>query len=148
MVQLALGVAAELEGSVSVEVVDPARSSPGHRYHRQLGEEDGPRRHSRRRHHPLRRRRRDRMQIIENAFDSLDAPVREWARNLPIAGGYMEQYVLPQPRTFAPRIQAVMGRGQEQGTGKGPAPAPARERHGCIHRDTQARNDDDRGHSG
>jgi pyruvate dehydrogenase E1 component beta subunit len=111
MVQLALGVAAELEGSVSVEVVDPRTLEPldidtivnsvrktgrvvvvdEDTTRCGVGAEIG-------------------MQIIENAFDSLDAPVqRVGAANLPIAGGYMEQYVLPQPKDIRAAIQAVMG---------------------------------------
>jgi pyruvate dehydrogenase E1 component beta subunit len=50
------------------------------------------------------------MQIMERAFDSLDAPVgRVGAANYPIAGGYMEQYVLPQPKDIVDAIDAVMG---------------------------------------
>jgi len=50
------------------------------------------------------------MQIMEKAFDSLDAPIqRVGAANLPIAGGYMEQYVLPQPKDIVDAIEAVMG---------------------------------------
>ena len=50
------------------------------------------------------------MQIIENAFDSLDAPIqRIAAANLPIAGGYMEQHVLPQPNDIVAAIEMVTG---------------------------------------
>jgi pyruvate dehydrogenase E1 component beta subunit len=111
MVQLALGVAAELEGSVSVEVVDPRTLEPldidtivnsvrktgrvvvvdEDTTRCGVGAEIG-------------------MQIMENAFDSLDAPIqRVGAANLPIAGGYMEQYVLPQPKDIRAAIEAVMG---------------------------------------
>lgn len=49
------------------------------------------------------------MQIMEKAFDSLDAPIgRVAAANYPIAGGYMEQYVLPQPGDIVAGIEAVM----------------------------------------
>ncbi len=50
------------------------------------------------------------MQIMEQAFDYLDAPVqRVAAANLPIASGFMEEYVLPQPRQIKAAIEAVMG---------------------------------------
>jgi len=50
------------------------------------------------------------MQIVEQAFDSLDAPVRRvGAADMPIAGGYLEQYVLPQPKDIVAAIDAVMG---------------------------------------
>lgn len=50
------------------------------------------------------------MQVIEQAFDSLDAPPQRVATaNLPIAGGYMEQYVLPQPRDLVAALEAVTG---------------------------------------
>jgi pyruvate dehydrogenase E1 component beta subunit len=111
MVQLALGVADELEGSVSVEVVDPRTLEPldidtivnsvrktgrvvvvdEDTTRCGVGAEIG-------------------MQIMENAFDSLDAPIqRVGAANLPIAGGYMEQYVLPQPKDIRAAVEAVMG---------------------------------------
>ena len=49
------------------------------------------------------------MQIMEKAFDSLDAPIqRVGAADLPIAGGYAEQYVLPQPRDIVAAVEAVM----------------------------------------
>lgn len=48
------------------------------------------------------------MQIMENAFDSLDAPIqRVAALNYPIAGAYMEQYVLPGPKDIQAAIEAV-----------------------------------------
>jgi pyruvate/2-oxoglutarate/acetoin dehydrogenase E1 component len=111
MVQLSLDVAAEVEGSVSVEVVDPRTLEPldidtivssvrktgrvvvvdEDTTRCGVGAEIG-------------------MQIMENAFDSLDAPIqRVGAANLPIAGGYMEQYVLPQPKDIRAAIEAVMG---------------------------------------
>ena len=50
------------------------------------------------------------MQIIENAFDYLDAPVRRiGAANMPIPSGHLEQYVLPQPNDIARAIGAVLG---------------------------------------
>lgn len=111
MAQLALNVASELEGRVSVEVIDPRTLEPldidtivnsvkktgrlvivdEDTKRCGVGAEIG-------------------MQIVENAFDSLDAPIqRVAAANLPIAGGYMEQHVLPQPKDIVAAIQAVMG---------------------------------------
>lgn len=50
------------------------------------------------------------MQIIENAFDYLDAPIkRVGAANFPIAGGTLEQYILPQPQDIADAIAEVLG---------------------------------------
>ena len=49
------------------------------------------------------------MQIVEKAFDSLDAPIRRVAAaNMPIAGGYMEQYVLPKQSDVVDAVEAVM----------------------------------------
>jgi len=51
------------------------------------------------------------MQIMENAFDALDAPiVRVGAKNFPIPGGVMEEYVLPQQKDIAAAIDKVLGR--------------------------------------
>jgi len=109
MVQLALEAASELEGKISVEVVDPRTLEPldidtiiksvsktgraiivdEDTLRCGVGAEIG-------------------MQIMENAFDSLDAPVRRiGAANLPIAGGYMEQYVLPKKEDIVDAINRV-----------------------------------------
>jgi pyruvate dehydrogenase E1 component beta subunit len=49
------------------------------------------------------------MQIMERAFDYLDAPIkRVAAANLPIPAGFMEQYVLPNAKQLAAAIEAVM----------------------------------------
>jgi pyruvate dehydrogenase E1 component beta subunit len=111
MVHLALGVAAELEGKVSVEVVDPRTlepldidtivSSVKKTGHVVIVDEDTKR---------CGVAAEIGMQIMESAFDSLDAPIqRVAAANLPIAGGYMEQYVLPQPKDLVAAIEAVTG---------------------------------------
>jgi pyruvate dehydrogenase E1 component beta subunit len=48
------------------------------------------------------------MQIMERAFDHLDAPVkRVCAANYPIAGAYLEQFILPQPQQIADAILEV-----------------------------------------
>jgi len=50
------------------------------------------------------------MQVLEKAFDDLDAPIRRVAAaNLPIPGGIMEKYVLPQPQDIADAIGEVLG---------------------------------------
>ena len=51
------------------------------------------------------------MLVIENAFDYLDAPPkRVSAANYPIPGGYLEQFVLPQPQSMADAIAEVIGK--------------------------------------
>jgi pyruvate dehydrogenase E1 component beta subunit len=111
MVQHALAVAAELEGQVSVEVVDPRTLVPldidtivksvektGRVV---IADEDtktcgvtgeiG-------------------MQIVENAFDSLDAPPERVAMpDVPIPGGALESQIAPQPHDIRAAIEKVMG---------------------------------------
>jgi pyruvate dehydrogenase E1 component beta subunit len=49
------------------------------------------------------------MQVMERAFDFLDAPIqRIGAANMPIAGAYMEKYTLPQPDDIVAAIEAVI----------------------------------------
>jgi len=111
MVKLALDVANELEGRISVEVVDPRTLEPLDidtilASVRKTGrvvivDEDTKR---------CGVGTEIAMQIMENAFDSLDAPIqRVGAANMPIPGGYMEQYVLPQPKDIVAAVEAVMG---------------------------------------
>jgi len=109
MVQLALQAAEEMKDKVSIEVVDPRTLEPldidtivksvvktgrvvivdEDTKRCGVGAEIG-------------------MQIMENAFDSLDAPIkRVAAANLPIAGAYVEQYVLPQTKDIVAAIEAV-----------------------------------------
>jgi len=111
MVQFSLEVAKELEGRISVEVVDPRTLEPldidtivesvkktGRVV---IADEDTLR---------CGVSAEIGMQIMEKAFDSLDAPIqRVGAANLPIAGAYLEQYVLPQPKDIAAAIEAVTG---------------------------------------
>jgi acetoin:2,6-dichlorophenolindophenol oxidoreductase subunit beta len=53
------------------------------------------------------------MQIVEKAFECLDAPVKRiGAANLPIAAGYLERFILPQPRQIADGIAEVLGIGE------------------------------------
>ena len=50
------------------------------------------------------------MQIYENAFDYLDAPIqRIAAKNYPIPGGGLEKFVLPQPTDIIDAVNKVMG---------------------------------------
>jgi pyruvate/2-oxoglutarate/acetoin dehydrogenase E1 component len=112
MVQLALGVAAQLEGKVSLEVIDPRTLEPldidtivgsvnktgrvvivdEDTIRCSVGAEIG-------------------MQIMERAFDSLDGPIqRVSAANYPIASGYAEQYVLPQAKDVVAAVAAVTGK--------------------------------------
>ncbi len=49
-------------------------------------------------------------QIVENAFDYLDAPIqRVAAADMPIAAGFLEDHVLPQPGDIQDAIEKVMG---------------------------------------
>ncbi len=110
MVQLSLQVAEEMKDKVSIEVVDPRTLEPldidtivesvrktgrvvivdEDTRRCGVGAEIG-------------------MQIMENAFDSLDAPIqRVAAANLPIPGAYMEQHVLPQTKNIVAAIEAVI----------------------------------------
>ncbi len=109
MVQMALQAAAELEGKVSVEVIDPRTLEPldidtiiksVQKTGRAVVVDEDTRRGG--------VGAEIGMQIMERAFDSLDAPVqRVGAADMPIAGGYMEQYVLPQPKDIVAAIEAA-----------------------------------------
>jgi len=109
MVQHALTVAKELEGKISVEVVDPRTLEPFDidtiiKSVKKTGrvvivDEDTMR---------CGVTAEIAMQIMEKAFDALDAPIqRVAAANYPIAGAYMEQYVLPSPKDIQAAIEAV-----------------------------------------
>jgi pyruvate dehydrogenase E1 component beta subunit len=112
MVQVALGVAAELDGKISVEVIDPRTLEPldmdtilksvrktgrvvildEDTLRCGVGAEIG-------------------MQIMENAFDALDGPVKRLgAANMPIPGGVLEQFCLPQPQDLADAITGLLGK--------------------------------------
>ena len=111
MVKLALDAAKELEGKISTEVIDPRTLEPldmeaivasvkktgrvvvvdEDTERCGVGAEIG-------------------MQIMEKAFDYLDAPIqRVCAANFPIAGGFMEEQVLPQPQQIVAAIEALVG---------------------------------------
>jgi pyruvate dehydrogenase E1 component beta subunit len=50
------------------------------------------------------------MQIYENVFDYLDAPIhRVAAKNYPILGGGLEKFILPQPEDIIAAVEKVMG---------------------------------------
>jgi pyruvate dehydrogenase E1 component beta subunit len=110
MVQLSLAVAQELEGKVSMEIVDPRTLEPLDidtvvESVKKTGrvvivDEDSER---------CGVTAEIGFQIVEKAFDYLDAPPqRVAAANLPIPGGFMEEHVLPQPQDIAAAIERVM----------------------------------------
>jgi pyruvate/2-oxoglutarate/acetoin dehydrogenase E1 component len=111
MVKHALDVAEELKDKVSVEVIDPRTLEPldidtivesVKKTGRVVIVDEDMKRCS--------VSAEIGMQIMENAFDSLDAPIQRVASaNMPIAGAYMEQYVLPQPKDIVAAIEAVTG---------------------------------------
>ena len=109
MVQQALNVANELEGKISVEVIDPRTLEPfdletvlkslektGHLV---IVDEDTER---------CGFAGELAAQVIDKGFDLLDAPIkRVSAKNLPIPGGYLEPFVLPQPEWIKSAIEKV-----------------------------------------
>jgi pyruvate/2-oxoglutarate/acetoin dehydrogenase E1 component len=111
MVHHALRAAKELEGSISVEVIDPRTLEPLDidtivESVKKTGravviDEDTER---------CGVTAEIGFQIMERAFDYLDAPIkRVAAANLPIPSGFMEPYVLPQQKDVVEAIKAVMG---------------------------------------
>jgi len=110
MVHLALGVAKELEGKVSVEVIDPRTLEPLDmetilKSVRKTGrvvivDEDTER---------CGVGAELAMQIIENAFDFLDAPPKRVnSANMPIPGATLEQHCLPRPQQIKEAIEALV----------------------------------------
>ena len=110
MVQLSLQVAEELKEKVSVEVIDPRTLEPFDidtivESVKKTGrvvivDEDAKR---------CGVTAEIGMQIMERAFDSLDAPIERVASaDLPIAGAYMEQYIIPQPKDIVAAIEKIM----------------------------------------
>jgi pyruvate dehydrogenase E1 component beta subunit len=112
MVQHALKLANDLKGKVSIEIVDPRTLEPldidtivksVQKTGRVVLVDEDTKRCS--------VTAEIGMQIMEKAFDSLDAPIqRVGAANMPIAGGYMEQYVLPQPKDIVAAVETVTGK--------------------------------------
>jgi pyruvate/2-oxoglutarate/acetoin dehydrogenase E1 component len=110
MVDYALQVAEELEGQISVEVIDPRTLEPldletilnsvEKTMRLVVVDEDTERCGFGAELSAL---------VMEKGFDFLDAPVaRVCAANSPIPGGYMEQYVLPSPAKIKAAIEQVM----------------------------------------
>lgn len=110
MVHYALQAAQELEGRISVEVIDPRTLEPLDletilKSVRKTGrvviaDEDTER---------CGFAAELGFQILEHAFDSLDAPIkRVCAANYPIAGGYIEQHILPNAQKIVAAIEEVM----------------------------------------
>jgi pyruvate dehydrogenase E1 component beta subunit len=110
MVNNALEVAQELEGKISVEVIDPRTLEPfdietvlqsvDKTGHLVVVDED-----TERCGFPAELA----FQVQDMAFDSLDAPIkRVCAANFPIAGGYMEQHILPQSAQIKAAIEEVV----------------------------------------
>lgn len=110
MVHYALAVAAELEGQIDVEIIDPRTYEPFDLdtvlksvektgrlvimdedtekcgFAGELG-----------------------FQVMEHAFDSLDAPIkRVCAKNYPIPGGYIEEQIIPNAAWLKTAIQELM----------------------------------------
>jgi pyruvate/2-oxoglutarate/acetoin dehydrogenase E1 component len=111
MVKLALDVAGELaEKGISVEVVDPRTLEPldidtvvasvKKTRHAVIVDEDVSR---------CGVTSEIGMQLMEKAFDYLEAPVqRVAAANLPIPAGILEKYVLPQPQGIVQAITQIV----------------------------------------
>jgi len=108
--KMALQVANELEGKVSVEVIDVRTMEPldldkiiksvEKTTRLVIVDEDNERGSF---------ASQLSAQIMEQGFDLLDAPVqRVCARNLPLPGGTLESHVLPQPAQIVAAIELVM----------------------------------------
>ncbi len=111
MVHYALKVAADLEGQISVEVIDPRSYEPldlntilksvektGRLV---IVDEDTER---------CGFAAELGFQVMEKAFDLLDAPIkRVCSPNYPIPGGYVEAAYLPNPDKIAAAVKEVMG---------------------------------------
>lgn len=112
MVHYALKVAADLEGQISVEVIDPRSYEPldlntilksvektGRLV---IADEDTER---------CGFAAELGFQVMEKAFDLLDAPIkRVCSPNYPIPGGYVEAAYLPNPDKIAAAVKEIMGR--------------------------------------
>ncbi len=110
MVTHALTVADELEGKFSIEVIDPRTLEPldidtivtsvkktGRVI---IADEDTKR---------CGVTGEIGMQIMEHAFDYLDAPIkRVAAANMPIPGGIVEEFALPQSADIKAAVESVM----------------------------------------
>ena len=110
MVQQALQVAGELEGQISVEVIDPRTLEPldldtimksvEKTEHLVIVDEDTER---------CGFAAELGFQVMEHGFDLLDAPIkRVCAANYPIPGGFLEPHVLPGPEWIKAAIEEVV----------------------------------------
>ncbi len=110
MVSHSLQAANELDGTISVEVIDPRTLQPldmdtilasVRKTGRAVVVDEGPR--------CCGATAEIAAQICEQAFKTLEAPVqRVAAANLPIPGGIAEEHVLPQPKDIISAIERVM----------------------------------------
>ena len=110
MVQLALQAAEELKDQASVEVIDPMTLEPLDidaivasvaKTHRLVVVDEDTERCG--------VGGEIAMQVMENAFDELDAPIeRVCAANMPIAGATLEQYCIPQLHDIQNAIGSVL----------------------------------------
>ncbi|RJR39683.1 MAG: transketolase [Desulfobacteraceae bacterium] len=109
MVHHALQAAKELEGKISVEVIDPRTLEP-------LDLETILKSVKKTGRVVIADEDTERcgfggelgFQIMENTFDSLEAPIkRVCAANYPIAGGYLEQHILPNPAKIKAAVEQV-----------------------------------------
>ncbi len=111
MVHFALNVAKELEEKISVEVIDPRTLEPldidkiiesVKKTGRVIVVDEDTKRCG--------VSSEIMAQIMELAFDYLDAPIqRIAAANYPIPGGHMEDYVLPQIKDIKAAVEAMAG---------------------------------------
>lgn len=110
MVKQAMKVAEELEGKISVEVIDPRTLEP-------LDLDTILKSVSKTMRLVIVDEERERCsfaselsaQVIEKGFDLLDAPIqRVCAKNYPLPAGPLEQAVLPQPKDILNAIEKVM----------------------------------------
>jgi pyruvate dehydrogenase E1 component beta subunit len=111
MVPHSLDVAGQLEGKVSVEVIDPRTLEPLdidtiiesiRKTGRVVVVDEGTKRCG--------AGAEISAQVMERVFDFLKAPVqRVAAANMPIPGGIAEEHVLPQPRDILAAVETVMG---------------------------------------
>jgi pyruvate dehydrogenase E1 component beta subunit len=110
MVKKAVQIAEELEGQVSVEVIDPRTLEP-------LDLDTILKSVAKTMRLVIVDEERERCsfaselsaQVMEQGFDLLDAPIqRVCAKNYPLPAGPLEQAVLPQPEDIRKAIQTVM----------------------------------------
>ena len=110
MVRQAMHVARELEGKISVEVIDPRTLEPldiatildsvARTMRLVIVDEE---------HERCGFAAELAAQVIDKGFDLLDAPIkRVCAKNYPLPAGSLEKHVLPQPEDIKSAIESVM----------------------------------------